>query len=163
MKSQSLKASSSLSPSAYLLRENEQGYGFTTDYGVDYLIALTSDRELLPDEPFALDLFSFSVVSLTEGPPVGDPRVEITVIEILNRLYAVNPQLIVSYVCSLEDGQERSRRILFGRWFRQHGAGYVRPEFTDVDSRIYAAVIYNAEHPRRAAIDVAFNREYRNK
>ena len=148
---------------AYPLRESERGYSFVTDYGIEYLIVLVSDRDLLPDELFAPDLFSFSILTLNEKVPVGDPRVEVTVIEVLNRIYAANPQTIINYVCSLEDNQERPRRILFRRWFRRHGTGYTRLEFTDAENRIYAAAIFRAEHPRQAAIEVAFNDEYRAK
>jgi Family of unknown function (DUF6169) len=94
---------------------------------------------------------------------VSDPRVEVTVIDVFNRIFAANPQIIISYVCSLEDDLERARCILFGRWFRQHGVGYTRLEFTDAESRIYAAVILNAKHPQQAAIEAAFNQEYRAK
>jgi hypothetical protein len=147
----------------YPIRESDQGYGFTTDYGIEYLIALTSDQELLPDEPFAPYLYSFSIIVLTKRTLVGDPRVEATVIDGLNRIFATNKQTIISYVCSLEDDLERPRRILFGRWFRQHGAGYMRLEFSDLENRIYAAAIFQEGHPYQISIEEAFSREYRAK
>lgn len=163
MKSQNPKASSLSSPLPYPVRESEQGYGFTTDYDIEYLIALTSDRNLLPDEPFASYLYSFSIIVFNERTPASDLRAEATVVEALNQIFAANPHTIISYVCSLEDDMERARRVLFSRWFRQHGVGFTRLEFTDAENRIYAAAIFQAGHPHQADIDTAFNREYRAK
>ncbi|MBO0938317.1 hypothetical protein J2I47_17330 [Fibrella sp. HMF5335] len=63
----------------YPVRKSEQGYSFTTDYGVEYVIALTNDRNLLPDEPFAPYLYSFSIIITKERTPVSDLRVGATV------------------------------------------------------------------------------------
>jgi hypothetical protein len=154
---------SSSSPSPYPLRENNDGFSFTTDHGFEYVLAFRSDQAYFPEDGFAQHLYSFSIVVLGQRTPVRDPRIEVTVIDALKRAFEADPLLVISYVCSLDDNQERNRRILFGQWYLRHSEGYTRLPFSHEQSRVYAAAIFRENHPDRSEIAAAFNREYNRK
>ena len=74
-----------------------------------------------------------------------------TVAYALNQAFDANPDLIITYICSVKDERQRNRRILFGLWFREHGEGFNRVDYTDKDN-IYSAAIFREEHPFKESI-----------
>ncbi|MBO0933607.1 hypothetical protein [Fibrella aquatilis] len=128
-----------------------------------YQLAFRSDQAYFPNDEFAQHLYSFSIIVIGNRTPIRDPRIEITVIDTLQRAFATDPLLIISYVCSLDNDMERNRRILFGQWYLRHSEGYIRLPFSHELSRVYAAAIFRKDHPDQEAISAAFNREYNRK
>jgi hypothetical protein len=163
MPTPSQKESNSSSPSPYLLRENSDGFAFITDNGFAYQLAFQSDQSYFPADAFAEHLYSFSVIAFTPRTPIRDTRIEWTVVDALKRAFEANPLIVISYVCSLDGDMERHRRILFGQWYQRHGAGFVRLPFSNEQTRIYAAAIFQENHPHTTSIAAAFEREYTSK
>jgi hypothetical protein len=163
MPTPSQPTSSSSNRSPYPLQENNEGFACTTDHGFVYQLAFRSDQSYFPDDSFDEYLYSFSIISVGMRTLVRDPRIELTVVYTLKQAFAANPQLIISYVCSLDNEMERHRRILFGQWYQRHSEGYTRLPFSYEQSRVYAAAIFLKDHPAQEAIFAAFNRVYNAK
>lgn len=153
-----------LSPYPLAVSESDLGivYSFTNIHKITYKLVFAPDSEYLTEYPFADLVYSFSIAPAAgkEGPK--DPMIGHTVAYALNQAFDANPELIITYICSIKDEKQRSRRILFGMWFRQHGEGFSKLEYTDKDS-IYSAAIYMENHPFKSSISQAFSVIYDDK
>ncbi|WP_461133911.1 DUF6169 family protein [Spirosoma lituiforme] len=153
-----------LSPYPLVLRETSKGivYSFTTEGGVSYQLIFMSDADYLADYPFAESVFSFAIESKNGRVGERDNRIRLTIDYALTVAFQENPNLVITYICSAADGQERHRRILFGWWFNMHGPGFARVQHTDNEG-IYSAAIYRNDNPYRDLIESSFNGIYFGK
>jgi hypothetical protein len=154
-------SSSSLQP--YPLREAEEGFYFTTEGGIDYYLQLKFRDGYFDTASFSDDVAEFSIIPF--GSKVGrksDRRIMATIVEMSSAAFFDKPNLVVIYICSLENDQEMSRQYLFNKWFRKNGAGFVKIDFNHEEKRQYASVIFQENHPFKDEIIDVFT-EIQNK
>ncbi|GAB3929192.1 DUF6169 family protein [Larkinella terrae] len=153
----------SSNPQPYPLREAEDGFYFTTDEGINYYLQLKFRDGYFDAASFSDDVAEFSIVPI--GQKVGrkrDSRIMATIVEMFNAAFFDKPNLIVIYICSLENNQEILREYLFTKWFRQNSKGFVKIDFNRQEKRQYASVIFQENHPYRDEIIEIFT-EINNK
>ena len=165
------RESSLLTLSPYPVQENEAGLTFETHSGIRYQLAFESNAKEFPHSSFGENCVTLSIIPLKgynrrrsyEG--LGDPRIEITVMGQLLKLFDLNPLLIINYSCDLTDELERHRNIIFGRWYLTHlePNGVARQKHINTSERIYAAVLYRESNPHRHELEETFSKIFRGK
>lgn len=147
------------SPLPYPLKDSNTGFIFETDFGLVYEISFTDDSGYLTGSSFSSvdTVFSFTITHLSGQIQHKDPRVESTIISALHLTFASLPLAVITYVCSLDDNQEKARNRLFHNWYLRTGKNYfVKLDHTSADERIYSSVIFRSDNPAREDINNLF-------
>lgn len=170
-------ASDSLDHPAYPISESgAESYRFVTEQGITYLIYFLEADGYAPSASFAgnLKMFGFerqpqpgAIQPLSEG---SDPRIMVTVVEVLQRHFLQYSDLVVLYVCSeysvlyrrQDSGvKERHPRFakkrseLFASWFEQwlqQSSMAIEKIDYALYGVIYGSCLFRAHHPKEAEI-----------
>lgn len=139
----------------YALQANPDGsVSFLTSSGVRYTAEFTDASYHFDDDLVKAN----GVAEFCFGPDAGqvssahDPRIELTLIYILQTYFA-NSGSVLLYVCESLDGRQRVRKRVFNRWFKQYGfSEYDKYDFELVDgeSAIIVSIITPSTLPHRA-------------
>lgn len=171
MSLKNLRESSSSILLPYQVQENESGITFKTEFGITYQLAFESNVKEFPYNSFGDDCVTLSIIPLNgysrQGSysGLGDPRIEITIMDQLLRLFDLNPLLVINYSCDLTDNLERHRNIIFGRRYLTHlqPRDIIRKKHTNVSERVYISVLYRGDNPYKAEIEETFLQIFRGK
>ena len=134
----------------YPLSKALDGYIFVTDKGIEYLIGIDWDRDILPNTSFSDDLVVFSVLPKSSEVQAleFDPRIQLTIRYAIESLFSDRPTAVLFYACSTVDQKDEVRHRLFRRWFTMYSSSqYKRLDFDYTDNRTYMTVIYKYDHP----------------
>lgn len=134
----------------YNWSETQTGYEFLTIQGLNYLVYFT---DFYLEEISGEELKTLSLgITCKQGDDFmlsrKDGMIKYTIIKIIEDYFVKNPDEAVLYVC-LTDGNQRGRRITFGRWFHElENASF---EKHDCDSSytlhgFYASIIVKTEN-----------------
>ena len=93
----------------YPLTKIEDGYLFDTKYGVAYKIGLADDSAYIAESSFHGPALSLSITILSGQPAQKDSVVEQTVVDAVLRTFDASSDVVINYICSLDDGQEMAR------------------------------------------------------
>lgn len=169
-KSPQESSSSTLSP--YPVRVSSNGSRvFDTERGITYQLAFTAEAKSYPNSPFADNLVTLAIVPATGYTrktffeDKGDPRIELTIMGLVQRLFELNPLLIIAYTCDTTHGLERHRNILFGRWYRKYLKfnEIIRMKYENPGTRTYAGVLFHERNPFKDEIEEEFKYQLTGK
>lgn len=132
-------------------------YEFATDNGLIYNITFTTY-----DFPNPI-LSQHGVVLGIELPDSGtrdpgtDPRIEATVIAVIELLLNTDPTRVILWVCSPDKRQQAARNRKFDRWHRNYrensGLLTIIKADLEVSPGEYTSLLYRADHPDAAALE----------
>ena len=129
----------------YITQENDNGFHFKTDLGINYIIFFDEER------PYGeCDTYQFIIQKLDNKPSPHDPKVEQTILAILNEFFEEHLDVLL-YMCDDSDGREANRTRLFLVWFKKHAAPNrftIRTANAIVEGKgFYAAIIVENRNP----------------
>ena len=132
----------------YPLTRIEDGYLFDTQYGVVYKIGLTDDSAYIAESSFRGFALSLSITVLSGQSAQKDPVVEQTVVSAILLTFNELPDVVINYICSLDDGQEMVRNRLFHWWYLKTGQErFIKLDFEDQKGRVHASALFRRDHP----------------
>ena len=150
-----------LSPSPYHLRGIDEGFAFDTDFGITYIIRFTDDSDYLAESSVSVTILTFSISPINGEVKQKDVRVEVTIIQALMLTFEILPDVVINYVCSLEDNQEKARSRLFNSWFLKSGKDrFVKLDYVNQDDKIYTSAIFRRDHPAEQQIERLFEQVF---
>ncbi|MVM35241.1 hypothetical protein GO755_34790 [Spirosoma sp. HMF4905] len=155
----------------YPVRVNKDGFLFDTDQGITYQLFVQSNAKVFPEQPFGENCVTLSVLPLrgysrpTAFSLKGDPRLELTIMDELKKLFQANPLLVIAYSCDLTNELERHRSVTFGRWYRKYlsTVGVLRKKYENPGLRAYGAVLYHESNPYMIEIEEEFSEIFSGK
>ena len=129
----------------HITLENDNGFHFKTDLGIHYIIFFDEER------PYGeCDTYQFIIQKLDNKPSPHDPKVEQTILAILNEFFEEHLDVLL-YMCDDSDGREANRNRLFLVWFKKHAAPNrftIRTANAIVEGKgFYAAIIVENRNP----------------
>lgn len=146
-----------LSHLPYPLKETEEGFTFETDFGLTYALTFTDDSDYIPESLSVDRVLSFSITSIVGEVKQKDAKVEVTIIKALLLTFDTLPDVVINYICSLDNHQEIARSRLFHSWYSKTAMNrFVKLDYTSVEDRIHTFVIFQRTHPHAEAIESRF-------
>jgi len=126
------------------------GFVFGTSLGIHYLISFEEETPV-----GGCDTFQFVIQKLDNQHSPRDPKVEQTILAILEEFFAEYLNVLL-YMCDDSDGREANRNRLFLAWFKKHAAPdrfTIRTANATVEGKgFYAAIIVENRNPLLDAI-----------
>lgn len=145
--------SNSSTPLPYPLRKIKGGFSFETVHGIVYETKLADDSDYVSESSFVGPVVSFSIIHVTGQVREKDPRVEQTVVQALLQTFDEQPDVVINYICSLDDSQELARNRLFHWWYIKTGQErFIKLDFDDHHNRIHASALFRRDHPAETDI-----------
>ena len=127
---------------------------FVTDLSQNYRISFVDDRAL-----GGCTTFQFVIERMEQQRTPHDPKVELTIMAILNEFFASHQNVLI-YFCDTSDGREAKRNRLFLAWFDRNAAPgrfTIRTAHAIVEGEgFYAAVIVENRNPKLADVIADF-------
>lgn len=130
-------------------------YVFTTTNRVTYHITLFDRRELVQDYPhLKVRVLEFSFYPSKPQVRTNDPRVEVTIIHLLNDIFKKNENVLL-VVYESTDGKHKARQILFEKWYKRNTTQLLEKvnfalHMPDLD--IKGMFLFRKDHPQRDEI-----------
>ena len=135
-------------------------YHFVTDSGNIYTAYFT-EFILLNDEGIDIPVLSFGIachLANEDKPQVRDLKIRNTVIHIIDKVFSLQPENAVLYICLDSDGRGKTRHATFERWF-DHVENpierYDAPEACEKNG-YYSSMLIRPENPEKSKYISAF-------
>lgn len=140
-------------------------YRFITDQGIEYKAAFsdcTCDFFITSTSACTCKIYSFALTKVSNEVSVLDPRVFLTIEEILEKFFSESNHVLV-YVCMNSDGLEHARHRLFKQWLNK---SKLRSQLISIDevfheeetnSTYYLSIVYNASSTLSSSLPVMFD------
>ena len=87
---------------------------FTTKYNLKYFVSF---RKIDFENEYFRNLFFVDFYEADNQKFFNDPNIEITIINIINKYFDANPNIILNYVCDVVDYKQDFRKRLFDKWY----------------------------------------------
>lgn len=150
-------ALSLLNHSPYPLKETEKGFVFETDFGLTYAVTFIDDSAYTAESLSVNTVLSFSITPIVGEVKQEDPRVGVTIIKALLLTFDTLPDVVINYICSLDNDQEVARSRLFHSWYSKTAMErFVKLDYINREERIHTSVIFQRTHPNGEAIKSRF-------
>lgn len=137
----------------YLLEKIKVGYIFDTSCDVTYKVTFYDDSNYLFESSFHGPVLTLSIACTSGQPAQRDPRIEQTVVQALLQTFDELPDVVINYICSLDDSQELARNRLFHWWYLNTGQErFIKLDFDDQQNRVHASALFQRNHPSEVQI-----------
>ena len=145
----------------YQLQESEDGYIFTTDYGLTYLIYFIDYSFTFSDYPkIVCPVYTFNI-EVKDGDHTAtpeDPRIGDTVADMLE-LFFKDLDNVAIYTCDSLDDRQVGRRRKFDLWFYLYNTGdWIKEDGIQFIEGVemYTSMIISKENFQLSDLIVAF-------
>ena len=143
--------------SPYVVWEQGGNYSFSSDYGITFSVSFEE-----ADTYEVHEAFWFSLMTRSHTPSPSDPKVQQTIVCIIEEFFRVNSSVLL-YMCDTADSQQAARSRLFLRWFheadKQERYLIKTAMIKDGSQENYIALIIQRSHPDYDAIVQFFDEE----
>lgn len=137
-------------------------FNFVNSEGNLYEVYFDKNSPIIPDE----DIDEYAVyMGFTRVPPFQsfdkekdyDPRVEVTIMYLIENFFKSNKRGVLVYVCSSQEKYARQRSITFRKWFSN---STLKDKFKHLPNKFgetYTGAIYSQKHPFSEKIEFVFS------
>lgn len=134
------------SQSHYNYEPCDNGYTFTTDSGIVYIVSFIDYSTVIPGVTCS-QIFSFNIDRVENGNRNNgiDDKVRNTILIILKDFFEIYTNAIIA-VCDMTDGKQKARFRLFSRWEKQFLPAEIKKveaSFSVNDTRTFAILYYH--------------------
>lgn len=142
--------SSLLNPYSFFL--NSDGtYQFETSNNCIYFANFRHRNNYFVDEPLLEEfiyLFDFDTASTSKH----DPRIEITLVKLINTFFEKNENCALIFTCDISEELHRPRKIVFNKWFKKHNEIFEKYDYEipGGDFQYYASLIVHPNNPYKS-------------
>jgi len=148
-----------LRPYKFILSGNNLNYQFTTVSGSVYNAYFTRFY-LQANETEEIEIFSFGfgLFSPVIRFAAFDPRIKVTIQQIIADFFKKNGRSAIVYMCDQADGKARQRSLLFSRWFSELSETYIKCDsharYAEFD--FYSSIVIPNTNPDKGKLVDAF-------
>ena len=141
----------------YNLAPHKDGYQFTTDAGITYIVYF-SQYFLTTPEGEEIIVYSFGFECSGDRCESYDEKIRNTIISIIEEFFQQHQQEGLLYICLTLDGMARHRRITFGKWYRTIACNIERHDCREWHARegYYTSILVRSDNPQKDKMITAF-------
>ncbi|MDW8852649.1 DUF6169 family protein [Flavobacterium sp. MMLR14_040] len=152
-------------PYNYYLKDNSQFYYFITKNTIEYRVAFIRDETFSAVSGLEIDnIFQIIIEKVSNKLEKLDTRVFATIQEIV-RLFFINSQNSMIYICDDKDNKGTKRFNVFNRWYQKSDLTEIIMKKDNIitcnsnnqDLTIYSSLLYHQNNKNKKTIVEVYN------
>jgi hypothetical protein len=149
--------------SSYNISQVKEGdYIFTTGSGIVYSVYLLNDAlyfSEFPEFSEEVSTFGFDIISNPSRKTPFDPRVRITISNIILNYLSAQQDKVLFFVCDSADARQRGRMRIFEQWYNFLKVSYIEKYNESIltpEMEIYCSILLHSKNIMRNHIISSF-------